>query len=42
MDNWDRVSDDGFYGFDDRDNGTTDWYDADGTFDCSTATPWDD
>lgn len=31
-----------FYGYDDKERGTTDWYTEDGTLDCSTPTPSDD
>lgn len=32
----------GFYGYDDKETGTTDWYTEDGCLDCVTATPDDD
>ena len=39
-----RNSSDGqvFYGYDDKETGTTDWYTEDGTLDCQTDTPSDD
>lgn len=31
-----------FWGYDDKDRGTTTWYDSDGTCDSSTETPTDE
>lgn len=31
-----------FYGYDDKERGTTDWYTEDGTLDSTTRTPSDD
>ncbi|MEK4297455.1 hypothetical protein [Paenibacillus sp. FSL R5-0914] len=31
-----------FFGYDDKESGTTDWYTEDGTLDCQTNTPCDD
>lgn len=31
-----------FYGYDDKEDGTTDWYTDDGTLDSTTETPSDD
>jgi len=42
VDDFDRISSDGFFGYDDRESGTTDWYDSEGTLDCRTVTPRDD
>lgn len=38
------TNDDGtvFYGYDDKDTGSTTWYDKDGNCDCQTDTPSDD
>lgn len=41
----DRISkSDGqtFYGYDDKEEGTTDWYDKNGMLDCTTPTPHND
>ncbi len=31
-----------FYGYDDKERGTTDWYTVDGFLDCTTPTPTDE
>lgn len=43
-DRWEQNESDGmiFYGYDDEDTGTTDWYTENGELDCTTDTPSDD
>lgn len=31
-----------FYGYDDKERGTTDWYDKDGNLDSTSKTPYDE